>query len=116
MDELDPAAVILWIKTHSSKFNMLEEFCLYYYFSESESDKNIFIKSQWERLPTRGTLLEYVTQHLFLGDHTLIRDIAPLLNDTTELYQIYERFLQAIEQETELRAERIMTAHVLYEV
>ena len=115
IDALDSTAVTAWIKTHIENFAVLDELCLCHFWNSPTSSAQPFIQAQWQRLPTRGRLLDYFTRHLFLGHSELIRDIAPLLHDTTELYQIYMRFLHSIEQETELRTQRIATAHVLYD-
>ena len=115
MDTLDSTAVTAWIKTHIANFAALDELCLCHFWNSPTSSAQRFIQAQWQRLPTRGTLLDYFTHHLFLGHSELIGDIAPLLHDTAELYQLYMRFLYAIEQEEELRTQRIATAHVLYQ-
>lgn len=108
--------VITWIKTHFSNFSTLNDLCLDYFWHTPTKQSQPFIHAQYQRLPTRGTLLEFFKHHLFLGEHVLIREIVHFLHDTTELYQIYLQFLQAIEQETNLRSQRIATAHVLYEI
>jgi hypothetical protein len=112
----DKSEVIIWIKTHLAKYITLNELCLNYYLQTSSNQAQSFIKAQYQRLPTRGSLLEFFRHHLFLGEHRVVQEIAAHLHDTTELYQIYIQFLDAIEQESELRTQRIATAHVLYEI
>lgn len=116
VDAKDNMEIIAWIKTHFEKFITLNDLCLDYFWHTPAKQSQPFIQAQYQRLPTRGTLIEFFKHHLFLGEHELVREIVPLLYDTTELYQIYIQFLQAIEQETHLRTQRIVTAHVLYEI
>lgn len=113
-DTGDSATISGWIVTNIDKFSVLDELFLDYFWHSSQTVKP-FIQEQWQRLPTKGTLLEYFTQQLFDGNDTVVRDLASLMQDTTELHQIYQRFLETIEQESTLRTERIVAAHVLYE-
>lgn len=112
----DKSEVIIWIKAHLAKYITLNQLCLNYYWHSSPKQSRPFLNVQYQRLPTRTSLLDFFRRHLFLGDHSVVQEIASLLHNTTELYEIYVQFLEAIEQETELRTQRIATAHVLYEI
>lgn len=111
-NDLDDEQCIAWITKYHHYFMRLETLCRR--LRVTLIDDSSILQTQWQRLPTRGPLFAYFEAQLFRGHTSAIGVLAPLMPETTALVELYERFLQAIEQDSLLRKERIETAHVLY--